>query len=262
MNSKSLNDAEARELVRKRMGEAGRRVAMAAFTRGSTAESVDNNGTASLLHLPDEKVIVTNYHVWNHYVDECANDVDYRIALTGAGLCRPIDISDAELIYENELHDLCVLSYPADRLEAVGKEYVRPPQWPPKRAKDGEVIAIAGYPGMRRSAEAMTHPLTGEIVSTLRHELILLYLAVEAVSDSQLRMTFRSSTPEIHNLSDRPIDEFRWGGMSGSLVYRFDTDENRFVPCGIFRAGGEGLNTVFYATHLDLIQSDGPIQAS
>jgi len=49
---------------------------------------------------------------------------------------------------------------------------------------------------MRRSAEATAHPLTVENVTTLRHELILLYLAVEAVSDSQLRLTFRSSTPE------------------------------------------------------------------
>ena len=258
MDDANLADADVRELLRLRMQQTGRRVAMAAFARSDIAASVDNNGTVSLLNLPAGKLLVTNYHVWDHFRQEHTNDPNYRIALTGDGFCRPIDISDAVVVSESEQFDLCVLSYPSGRLESVGKEYCTP-RWPAKRAASGENIAIAGYPGMRRSAEITLHPTTGEIVSVLRHEIVLLYMAVEAISESQIRLAFRTPTPETHNLSDRPLDEYSWGGMSGSLVYRYDTDESRFVPCGILSAAGEGLNTVFYATHLDLISIDGVI---
>lgn len=254
-----ISDDEAKRLLRQRMEQAGKRVAMAVFVRGDTAESVDNNGTASLIQFPSSKLVVTNHHVWDQYRREHETDPDYRIALTGNGFSRPIDISDAEVVAESEQHDLCILSYSAERLEAAGKEYCVPPTWPPTRAKVGENIAIAGYPGMWRSPETVSHPTTGEIVSALRHEICLLYLAVEAVSDSQIRCAFRSSNPETLMLSNRPVTEYRWGGMSGSLVYRYDDTEARFVPCGIFRAAGEGVNTVFYAAHLDLISEDGTL---
>ena len=112
---------------------------------------------------------------------------------------------------------------------------------------------------MRRSAEEVVHPRTGETVSALRHEICLLYMAVEAVSDSQIRMAFRSENPETLMISGRPMTEYRWGGMSGSLVYRYDASVGRFVPCGIFRAAGQGTDTVFYATHLDLLNEGGLI---
>lgn len=259
MDDSNLTDTEVCALLRQRMAQAGTRVAMAVFARGDVADSVDNNGTVSLLHLPDAKLIITNHHVWDRFRKEHANDPDYRIALTGQGFCHPIDISDSRVISENEEHDLCVLSYSAERLEAVGKEFYISPQWPPKRAATDEDILIAGYPGMCRSVEAAVHPVTGESVSVLHHELVLLYPTVEAVSERQLLLKFRSPTSEVHNLSGRPIDRYRWGGMSGSLVYRLDAKENRFVPCGILHAAGEGLNAVFVATHLDLIGSDGVI---
>lgn len=254
-----LSDDEAIVLLRQRMEQAGRRVALAAFARGDTAASVDNNGTASLIQFPSRKLIVTNFHVWDEFRREREDDSNYRIALTGGGFVQPVDISDAQVVDESEQHDLCILEYPSERLEAVGKEYCVPPTWPPVRAADGEHVAIAGYPGIRRSAEDVAHPETGQTVNALRHEICLLYMAVEAVSDSQIRMTFRSDTPETLMVSERPMTEYRWGGMSGSLVYRFDELQASFVPCGIFRAAGEGSDTVFYATHLDRISAEGEI---
>ena len=259
MDYTDLSDDEAKELLRQRMEQTGKRVAMATFARGATADSIDNNGTASLIQFPAEKLVVTNHHVWDHFRQKHETDPDYRIALTGNGFTRPVDISDAALISESEQHDLCILSYPAERLEAIGKEYYLPPTWPPKRAEAGEDVAIAGYPGIRRSAETVSHPTTGEIVSALRHEICLLYLVVEAVSDSQIRLAFRSSNPETLMLSDHPMTEYRWGGMSGSLVYRYDRDDARFVPCGILHSAGHGINAVFYATHLDMVSEDGTI---
>ena len=50
--------------------------------------------------------------------------------------------------------------------------------------------------------------------------------------------------------------EYKWGGMSGSLVYRLDENDNLFKPCGIMHGARDGLDTAFFATHLDFIQED------
>lgn len=107
----TLTDAQVRELLRQGMEQTGPRVAMAAFARGDIADSVYNDGTASLLHLPDSKLKITNHHVWDHFREGRANDPDYRVALTGQGVCRPIDLSAAEVISENEQHDLLSFSH-------------------------------------------------------------------------------------------------------------------------------------------------------
>jgi hypothetical protein len=112
---------------------------------------------------------------------------------------------------------------------------------------------------MRRSAEEMLHPELDEVVPVLRHESIILWLHAEATSTRQTRLRFTNPNPEVIQLSSRPITEYRWGGMSGSLVYRHDPTENRFMACGILHSAGEGLDAIFYATHLDFIQPDGTI---
>jgi hypothetical protein len=33
----------------------------------------------------------------------------------------------------------------------------------------------------------------------------------------------------------------------------------RFLPCGILHAASEGLDAIFYCTHLDFIQGNGTI---
>ena len=261
MNDPELTDDETRRLLRLRIEKASRRVAMAAFIRGEppSPEGADNNGTVSFLKLPGGKFLVTNHHVWDTFQAQRVNDPSYRLALGGPGLTPPVDISDAELVSESQELDLCVLSYPAERIESIGKEFCDPHGWPPRRTEDGDEVSVTGYPGIRRRPDAMLHPLLGKVVPVLRHESVLLYLHTEATSSRQGRLRFSSDKPEVIHFSEKPIDSFRWGGMSGSLVYRLDQAANRFVPCGILHAAGEGLDATFYCTHLDFVCGDGTI---
>lgn len=232
---------------------------MLAFSGDSTAHGVDNNGTASFVELPGGKFVVTNHHVWHEFQSRRANDSSYRLALTSHGFALPLDFSDAEVVSECRDLDLCVLSYPPERIEAAGKEFCDVTNLPPQRACQGDDVSVTGYPGMRRSVEEMKSSEINTSVDILRHEAIILYLHAEAVSPRQGRLRFQNPNPEVVPLSDRPITEFRWGGMSGSLVYRLDPSAARFVPCGILHAAQDGLQGLFYATHLDFIQADGTI---
>ena len=234
---------------------------MLAFVSGDPPlpTGVDNNGTASFIELPGGKFIVTDHHVWSTFQDNRATDSTDRLLLTGQGFSQPVDVSDAGVVSEDRELDLCVLSYPADRIENMGKEFCNLTNWPPRRASENDDASVTGYPGMRRNAEEMQHPELNEVVPILRHESILLYLRAEATSIRQTRLRFATPNPEIIQLSSRPITEYRWGGMSGSLVYRLDTTESRFFACGILHSAGEGLDAIFYATHLDFIQPDGTI---
>ena len=234
---------------------------MLAFVRGEPLSPAgsDDNGTASLIELPGGKFVVTNHHVWSTFQDNRANEPSYRLLLTGQGFSQPVNVSDAVLVSEDRELDLCVLSYPPDRIESMGKEFCKLTSWPPCRAGENDVVSVTGYPGMRRGAEEMLHPELNEVIPILRYESILLCLHTEATSTRQARLCFASPNPEVVQLSDRPITEYRWGGMSGSLVYRLDPTANRFVACGILHSAGEGLDATFYATHLDVIQPNGTI---
>ena len=137
-----MSDDEAMERARQLQEKMSHRVAMLAFVRGDppTPQGVDNNGTASFVQFPKGKFIITNHHVWNHFRTERANDPDYQLAMLGQGFSLSIDLSDAELISENETLDLCVLSYPPDRIEANGHEFAELRGWPPQRPAIGEAL--------------------------------------------------------------------------------------------------------------------------
>jgi hypothetical protein len=232
---------------------------MLALHRGDQfgPEGVDNNGTVSFINFPEGKRLVTNAHVWNVFCERRQNNSGYRLILSGRGLVRPIDISDAELVSIDDDLDLCVLSYPPERIEELGKEFMIPPEWPPVQAVDGDDVLIIGFPGNRRSVESISHLQHTYPEPVLRFESFLFEMRVQGVSDRQARLVF--SNPDIIQFSDRPIDSFVWGGMSGSLVYRADTCQNRLVACGIMHSASEGLDEVFLLTHLNRIRENGTI---
>jgi len=258
LNEPELTNEEA--ILRQRITKASKRVAMLAFSRGEppSPEGVNNNGTVSFIELPGGKFLVTNHHVWDTFRTLRANDSTYKLALTGEGMARPIDISDAVVVSETQELDLCVLSYPPERIEALGKEFCLT-SWPPARANDADDVSVTGFPGMRRTVETMVHPESNDPIPVLWHESVNLYLRAEGISSRQARLRFTNPNPSVMEMSNRPITDFRWGGMSGSLVYRLEASQNHFVPCGILHAAGEGLGATFYATHLDVIQADGTI---
>lgn len=259
MSELEFTQHEIDEAVRRYMENGGKHVAMVTFTRGDTAADVDNNGTASFLHLPAGKFVVTNHHVYDQFRQQRSVDPTCRIALTGTGLCRPYDISDAELVSENERLDLCVLKVDERVVEAMGKQFVEFRNWPPRSANDGENMIFIGFPGVRRTVESLDHPENGGSIDVLRHEAIVLCPTKEGTSDTGIRMAFTNPTTTIATFSAPPIGEFPWGGMSGSLVYRLDRETNKFLPCAILREAGESLQSPFYATNLNSIASDGSI---
>lgn len=240
---------------------ASRRVAIITFNTGEfpSARGVYNNGTVSFMEFPDGKFIVTNFHVWNQFRLDRKRDNTCRVYIAGTGLSKPLDISDAVVVSENEQLDLCVLSFPHEQIEVMGKEYARLQVWPPFRAQNNDGIAIVGFPGIRRQVKTKLHPEDNREIEVLDHQALILWAHVYGVSDRKFLFKFQHRMPEVVNFSDDPPAEYLWGGMSGSLVYSNGYSSKSFVPCGILHAAGEGLNASFYATHLDFINSDGTI---
>ena len=213
------------------MEKGGRRVAIAMLLNGNEPQNVFNNGTVSFVNVDGKKLILTNEHVWQEFLD-CRESISTcRLVIGGTGLARPIDISESTVIDIDRDLDICVLEYPAERVEELEKEYCAV-SLPPKRALVGDDVLFCGFPGNRTRVLAMQTPRSIED-HVFAHELILLSMHVESVSDRKLRMCFREDSPEIQTFSTNPIDDFVWGGMSGSLVYRMDSDIDKWVPCAI-----------------------------
>jgi len=227
-------------------------VAMAIFVPPNPAvpKDVMNNGTMSFIELPRGKFLVTNYHVWDTYREERKKLPGLRLAVTGHGFEQPVSVSDAEVVDEDEGFDLVVLRFEAHQLiESVGKEFYKPKRWPLDTVMEHDDVALVGFPCNRKRP-------TDEY---LGFESLLLALKVESVSDRKMRLRFLNPEPSIHWFSPRPITEFEWGGISGSMVYRLDPVLMRFFVTGFLHAAGRGLDAVFYASRADVIQEDGTI---
>ena len=228
-------------------------VAMAAFLLPVTDTTIEviNNRTISLIELPSGKYMITNYHVWDGYLAMKLESPGLRIALTGEGYSRPVDISSAELIDGDEGIDLAVLQFEAnDLIESVGNSFYMPKRWPMDATVEGDEVAFVGFPGNR------WFPNDNYLV----FESFLMATKVTTVSDKKFRLGFENPEPFIEQFSTRPMEEFRWGGMSGSMVYRLDPDEMKFYVSGFLHAASEGLSASFFAARADLIQEDGTIR--
>ena len=123
--------------------------------------------------------------------------------MLGQGFSLSIDLSDAELISENETLDLCVLSYPPDRIEANGHEFAELRGWPPQRPAVGEALAVVGYPGMLRRPGMKRHTDSGEEVPVITHKDVALYPLVVDVNDRKIMFKFEHD-PEISVSRERP----------------------------------------------------------
>jgi hypothetical protein len=107
-----------------------------------------------------------------------------------------------------------------------------------------------GFPGNRRFPND----------DSLLFESVYLNLKVTSLNDRKVRLEFTNPKPDVVNYSAMPITDFRWGGMSGSMVYRLDPALQRFFVTGFLHAAGKGLEAIFYASRADLIQEDGTIR--
>lgn len=248
-----MSPDEERKRTRQQIDKMGRHVAMIAFVlpEPATPHDVINNGTVSFLSLPEGKFLVTNYHVWDEYREKRNRILGLRLLVFGDEKQEALDVSSIELIDEDAGIDIAVLRFQRpDLIEQMGKSFYQPKRWPLDKGQEGDDVVLVGFPGMRRQA-------TDEFV---RFEPVMLGLKLLSVSDRKLLLGYENPTPLQQNFSDKPIDEYRWGGMSGSMVYRLDLELEQFFVTGFFHAGGEGLHVNYYASRADLILADGTLK--
>lgn len=247
-----MTPEEERQGTEALLSAMSRHVAMAAFVDPPpiTAKGVRSNGTVSFLNLPGGKFIVTNHHVWQGFKDFQASNPGSRLAAMGTGRVRPVDITSAELVDEDAGLDLAVLKFDANYvIESVGKAFYMPKRWPLDVATEGEDVAAVGFPGNRKLRN-----------DDLLFESCLLGLKVLSVSDRKYMLGFENDNPIIQRFSNRPIEEWVWGGISGSMAYRLDLRDNQFHVAGFLYAAGEGLNASFFASRADVLNEDGTIR--
>ena len=245
--------AEQEKAIQELTQRLSQHVAMVAFVSPGqqSLDTVVDNGTISLLNLPSGKFLVTSYHVWRSFVDMREDIPGSKLVLTGLGSSRPVDISDAELVDADDRIDLAVLKVEAsDEIELVGKSFYVPKRFPLDVAVQDDETVLVGFPGNRREA-------TAELLCL---ESVLLGLNVAGVTDRTLFLTFTNPKPTVHLFSSKPITEYRWGGMSGSMVYRYDPLLQHFFVTGFLHSATEGLCASFLASRADVIQADGTIR--
>ena len=248
-----MTPEEERAKAADMMIKMGRHVAMAAFVlpEPTTPEGVIYNGTVSFLELPGGKFILTNHHVWDEFVRPLRETPGLRLVVMGEGYCRPVDISTAELVDSDESMDLAVLRFEAnDVIESVGKRFYVPKRWPLDAACKGDDVIALGFPGNRKDPTA----------GYLHFDSVMINLKVLSVSDRKYMLGFTNPHPIIHQFSPRPLDQVRWGGVSGSMVYRHDLETNQFHVIGVLRAAGDGLHGSFFAGRADFLRDDGTIR--
>lgn len=111
------------------------------------------------------------------------------------GLERPVDISSAELVDEDQGYDLAILRFEAnDVIGSIGKTFYEPNRWPLDDTFEGEDVVVVGFPGNRKEAKEWY----------LHIESVMLNLKVVSVSDRKLWLVFQNPTPEVMCFSDRP----------------------------------------------------------
>jgi hypothetical protein len=248
-----MTPEEDRERTQAHLTAMSRHVALAAFVgpAPATANDVRTNGTVSFLELPAGKFIITDHHVWQGFKEFQDSTPGARLAVTGTGHVAMVDITSAELVDEDDGFDLAILKYDAnEEIEKIGNAFYSPKRWPLDTAREEDDVVVVGYPGRRRNP-------TPEY---LEFESVLLGLKVIAVSDRKYMFGFTNSNPIIHLFSNRPIEQWLWGGMSGSMVYRLDLNSNQYHVTGFLRAAGEGLNVSFYAGRADVLNENGTIR--
>jgi len=224
---------------------------MAAFipNRYAMPEDIITNGTVSFIQTPERKILLTNAHVWNGFLDEKANTPNAEFVLLGKG--EAIGITDATLIAIDEGRDIAVLT--CDRPEEVakiGKSFYAPKVWPPAPPAEGEDMVFVGFPGMHRSEEGNT--------ITVVHSLFA--PRVIGIGDRLIRLEFTNSDKVVEQFKEglKPFGPL--GGVSGSALYRFLSGTTKFDLSGVVFGAGDNLACIM-AARLDCLNGDGSLNS-
>src|SRR4051794_1352727 len=103
------------------------------------------------------------------------------------------------------------------------------------------MVVLVGYPARERA----------ELGGVLYHQDVMLQMEVTDVSNSGTNLLMQYTNPEriLGKGARGPapgLDEYAWGGMSGSMVYRLDLSPNFLHVAGFFYKAQLGTNGCFF----------------
>jgi hypothetical protein len=119
-------------------------------------ESIQHNATMTLVKFPEVLVGVTCYHVFRKYVKLREQDLNPIFQIDRF----PFDPIQ-HLIAQDEKRDLATFDLSAFAGEAGGlnrASIIEPHRWPPRPVSEGDIVCLAGYPGIWRD-QMSTHEL-------------------------------------------------------------------------------------------------------
>ena len=209
------------------------------------------HGTGSLIETGQNKLLITNHHVYEEFVKSREKNPFGRFVMSGAGGKPFVDISAAPCIASNEIVDLAVLAVPPSIVEQQGKAFYRAAEWPPRRPEAGMKVVIIGYPGEGRCVLSS---------DSLGISPLVVGRTVTSVSDRQFVMADETQDSYSHTPDGRPpLTSF--GGISGGAAFsrlgRGDRIGHYYI-CGF--AKEEGFNKTIFVAHADAINADGSIR--
>lgn len=244
------------ELLEKKMHDGAAmfqdHVAMALImehTRGP--EGALRNGTLSLIATGTTKLIITNAHVYDFYLETQRKLPGAAFVMSCGWGKQPINISTAHLIdrIRQDGVDLAVLEFDhTDLIEASGKRYYASGSWPPPRAEKGDVAFLIGFPELHRETSArglearMTPVCDFVTTSNDRHFMLV---------DENLERRVMKNNKHL-------VDFGSLSGMSGCPAFCQKSDETKWELVGfMYEASQDGQHSMICANHADFITTEG-----
>lgn len=224
---------------------------------GSNPNSIIGNGTISFVDTGKRQILVTCAHVYEKF-SELKKDKKVILGLAGGYGRQPLDITEAIVINkERKYIDLAILELPLScNLESIDREYFLCNQWPPERAKKGDLAFMVGYPGIHRQSS----PRGLEIRSTP---------IVDFVSGSSQRhftLADENQEREVVKYKDNLKEFGSLGGISGAAVYiskdGCNPPKSAILAGFAYESNNDGKNAIILAHHADYINDDGKINRS
>jgi hypothetical protein len=192
------------------------------------------NATYSLIDTGQKRLLITCHHVWQGYLDRRAQDPRCVLALNLGDGEANIAFSHPEscVIDSDPDLDLAVFDFEPDHIKlgqtplSHQKKWFPVPQWPMKKASEGDTIVLMGFPGslIRKAGRLCTFtaqhvPMT---VSGVGHKTIMVFNHAE----NRESLAWINKGP---------------GGLSGSPAYTRD-ENGEFRIVGFVRAGCKKLD--------------------
>ena len=225
---------------------------MLAIAQGENprTQKIINNGTGTLIETPEEKLLISNHHVYNRFISNQEKEPTTRLLMSGVHGTRFLDISEASVKGIDKAYDLVTLSIPLAYVQSQGKRYNKLQTWPPRRPATGMLAFLIGYPGQTRV----------NLGNEVGIAPFILGLPLVSVSDRHFVLSDEKGTATRVSPEELPpLTDF--GGISGSAVYIWDktaaTQEEMMSLGGfVYEASTKG---VVYVSHADHINADGTI---